>query len=101
MAGRNALTQPRSMQMAAAPMEQEPPQQMPVPQGYSPEMLMQEAKRVGYQGDNPEEAAAVLWQASPTDDVGEMIEAVSQATGMRPPWQQQQPPAGGMMRRGY
>ena len=101
MAGRNALTQPRSMQMAAPPAEQGPPQGMPQQQGGGgdPVMtLMQEAQRAGYQGNDPEEAAAMLWKMAPTDGVGEMIDEVARMTGIRTPWQQG--PSGEMDHRG-
>lgn len=46
--------------------------------------LMSAAKKMGIKTDGrpPEDVAAELWEASPTDMVGEMIER----SGIRPPW---------------
>lgn len=99
MAGRNML-------MEQAPMHQQPSlggRGAPGPNDPAT-AVMEGARSLGYQGNDLEEAMQMLWQAEPTDGVGEMIDAASQATGARPPWagqQEQQPQQQPQMRRGY
>lgn len=102
--GQNALTNRMPMTMPQQPMGG-----MPGPgggMGQAADMVMQGAREMGYQGDDLEEAMRMLWNQSPTDGVGEMIDAAAQQTGTRPPWadqtpmpQQQMPSGGG--RGGY
>ena len=75
--GQNALTQPRSMA--------EPRQAW----GGVTSTMMDAARQMGYQGEDPQEAAVMLWEASPTDQIGELIDQVSRETGIMPPWGQQ------------